>query len=252
MLLLTLLTACKVVDAPEDLESLVVFGFVHFEDDAAFLEQTAQGLLPLIDANREELAEGYRVDDLTSVDLGEAGIDAPGEGAILGAVGLVGYHNATIEIVDAISHPDKATMFPDNYLAYEVKQTSDRACFLDAACDRLDQTVFERTKVVLLGEAERTFDTAYRSVILDEGVFTFVRQITPEPMSFSTGLATVHQQYSFVMLFDDGAGAQRLESFWVDAEILGLDVPDSYAVDQAVSAMSEQAERVDAWIDAHP
>ncbi|HHO50932.1 MAG TPA: hypothetical protein ENK18_08690 [Deltaproteobacteria bacterium] len=252
MILIVLLSGCKIVDAPEDLESLVVFGFVHFEDDPSFLKQTATGLLPLIELHREALSEGYRVADLTATDLEGAGIDAPVEGGILGAVGLVGYHNRTTPVIDAISRPDKAAMFPDNYLAYELRRTSDRACFLDATCDRLDQTAFERTKVVLLGEAERTFDIAYRSLLLDEGTFTFVRQITPEPMSFSTGLATVHQQYSFVMLFDEGTSAQRIEAFWVDAEILGLDVPDSYAVDQAVSAMADQAERVDAWIDTQP
>ncbi|MEQ1504425.1 MAG: hypothetical protein ABMB14_19445 [Myxococcota bacterium] len=253
MLLLSWLSACKVVDAPEDLESLMVFGFVNF-DDPDFLAATEEQLLPLIDANEADLTDdGYRVNSLTTEDLEAAGIDATNEGGIIGAMGLVTYTNTIDPVVETVSAEDKAAMWPDNFVQYEVLDQSDRPCFLDHGCDQLDQTVHETAKVALLGEAERTYDATYVRLESDDlPPAVFVRQISPEEMKFSSGLAVVHQQYSFVMMYqEEGHTARRIEAFWVDAEIIGLDVPDSYAVDQAVLQMSDQAERVDAWIDEH-
>ena len=64
-------------------------------------------------------------------------------------------------------------------------------------------------------------------------------------MSFSSKIAKVHQQYALVILYPDGGVTRRVETFWVDAEIIGLDVPDSFAVDNAINSMAAQAERVD-------
>ena len=253
MLILSMMTACKVVDAPENLEDLMVFGFVNFNEDEKYLEETAEQLLPLINRNEDDLFDGYRVSNLTKADLSAVGVDPPeGKSDILGAMGLVDYTNNVDRVVDAVSRENKHEMFPENFLDYNVLEGSDRSCFLSAECDRLDQEVYEKTKVALLGEAERTYNAEYRWINTEElGDVVFVRQIAPEEMKFSSNLAIVHQQYSFVMLYKKGGKARRVEAFWVDVEVLNLDVPDSYGVDQAVSQMEKQAERIDAWIDAN-
>lgn len=248
---LPVLSGCKVVDAPENLEALMVFGFVHFadEDDKA-LEATADQLLKLIEPKKEALAEGYRVNDLTTSDLAEAGIDASNEGGIVGAMGLVDYRHLVDPVVEAVSRPDKDVMFPDKFLEYDVLDTTDRPCFLSAECPRLDQNVYEKTKVAVLGEAERTYDSDYRWVSTDTiPQAAFIRQVAPKEMKFSSGFMIVHQQYSFVMIYQDHQIARRIEAFWVDAEFIGMDVPENTAVNTAVSGMSDQAARIDDWID---
>ena len=254
MLLIATLMGCKVVDAPEDLEALMVYGFTYFGDeDERYLQETADSLLPILARDAESLADGNRINDLTAADLEQAGVTAPIESGIVGAVGLVEYRHDVVDILDVVSHPDKAAMFPDNFLEYVVQQSTDRPCFLSEECPTLDQTIFEKTKIVLLGEGERTYDSSYRWITAEEaGRVAFIRQIAPEEMKFSSGIAVVNQQYSFVMLYEDGGVAHRVEAFWVDAEVIGMDVPDSYSVDQAVNAMSDQAARVDDWLDANP
>lgn len=250
LLLLPMLTGCKVVDAPEDIESLMVFGFANFDEDEAFLEETERQLIPLVEARLEELTKGYRVADLTAADLEKAGVAASNEGDIVGAMGTVDYRHNIDDIVDAVSRSDKDVMFPDNFLAYDVLDTSDRPCFLAKDCDRLDQEVFERAKVAILGEGERTYDSSYRWIEpKDLPRAVFIRQIAPEEMQFSSNLAKIHQQYSFVMLYEIKGVARRVEAFWVDATMIGMDVPDTFAVDNAVNAISSQAERIDNWID---
>ena len=252
--LLTLLSGCKVVDAPEDIEALMVFGFVNFDEDIEFLEETEAALIPLVEAQLEDLADGYRVADLTREDLAAAGVEADDEIEILGAMGTVDYRHDIDPVLEVAIDEDKEEMFPDNFVAYEVRETSDVDCFLAATCDRMDQEVFERAKVSSLGEGERTYDANYRWV--DNGELPralFVRQIAPSEMKFEGSVInlTVHQQYSFVMIYEKDGVGRRVEAFWVDAEVAGVDVPDTFAVDNAVNAISDQAERVDTWIDEH-
>lgn len=254
LVLLALLSGCKVVDAPDDLEALMVFGFVNFDDDIEFLEATEAELIPLVEAQLEDLSDGYRVAELTRADLTEAGVEGEGEVEIIGAMGTVDYRHDIEPVLEVAIDEDKEEMFPDNFVAYEVRETSDVDCFLAGTCDRMDQEVFERAKVNLLGEGERTYDASYRWVDNpDLPRALFVRQIAPTEMKFEGSAInlTVHQQYSFVMIYEKDGVGRRVEAFWVDADLVGLDVPDTFAVDNAVSAITGQAERVDDWIDAH-
>lgn len=249
LLLLPLLSGCKVVDAPESLEELVVFGFVHFEDEEDFLIETAEGLIPIAEDSVEELTEGYRVDELTSEDLTAVGIENADVQGIIGAMGLADYTHDIDEVARMISHRQKDELFEDT-LEYEVLEESERVCFLDHRCLEYFQRIRETTSVPLLGDATREFDSAYRWVEHEDyGWILFIRTLSPDPVTFSSNVVKVNQQHSFAMLYEPGNTARRVEAFWVDAQIIGLDVPDSYAVDTAVQSMADRAELVDTEIE---
>lgn len=244
MLILLALAACKVVDAPANLEALATYTFANYDDPEA-LVAAVDSFPRLVDKHVEALESGYRVDDLTAEDLESAGIlDAEVEG-VIGAMGTVTYASDLVDVLDVVTAKNKAERY-DNVLAYDVQQSSDRGCFLKANCEQYDETVSETTKVTLLGEASRTFDATYRWVEGTDGdTLVVARTLSPNPVSFSTDVAEVHQQYALVLLYDDGKRTRRVETFWVDAALVGVDVPDSFAVDNAVNAMAAQAERVD-------
>ncbi|MBW1879023.1 MAG: hypothetical protein JRJ84_11720, partial [Deltaproteobacteria bacterium] len=65
---------------------------------------------------------------------------------------------------------------------------------------------------------------------------------------FSSNLMRVYQQYSFAMVYVDGDGSRRMEAFWVDAEIIGMDVPEGFAVNQAIKQMHDSAELIDDFV----
>lgn len=255
MLVLALLSGCKVVDAPDDIEALMVFGFSNFDDDVEFLEATEEQLIPLVEKQLEDLGDGYRVADLTRADLETAGVEvAEGEVEILGAMGTVDYTHDIDPVLEIVIDEDKEVMFPDNFVEYDIRDTTEVDCFLTASCDRMDQEVHERAKVKLLGEGERTYTSSYRWVDTEElPRALFIRQIAPSEMKFEGSAInmTVHQQYSFVMIYEKNGIGRRVEAFWVDAELVGVDVPDTFAVDTAVNTIADQAERVDTWIDEH-
>jgi hypothetical protein len=74
------------------------------------------------------------------------------------------------------------------------------------------------------------------------------RSLVPGGVLFNTDLVRVDQQYAVQVLWDVQGSARRLETFWVEAEFIGLDVPDAYAVNEAVGEMAKYAEEVDAWL----
>lgn len=254
--LLPSLTGCKkAVDAPESLEALVVYGFVNFDGESELLVATEEGLIREVNAQDEsEREDGYLVDSLTAADLELVGVKDPDVTEIVGALGVVDYVHSLDEILDPISAENKDEMF-DNFLEFEVKETTDRECFLSGECERLDQTVYEKTNVEFVGDAARTYTNSFRWINdPDLPRAVMIRQLNPEPVEF-TGSAlnmTVFQQYSYVMIYDDGGHARRVETFWVDFEVIGLDVSDNFAVSNAVKQMGTQAEKIDTWIDEHP
>ncbi|NCG17558.1 MAG: hypothetical protein GWP91_00895 [Rhodobacterales bacterium] len=245
LLPLLFLTGCKVTDAPASLEDLVVYGFVHFDDDdTRILEEAVANLGPLVDNHSEDLDEGVRVEELRNADLAAAGVENADVEGIVGALGAVTYTSGLDDVFGVTAHSHKDDLF-DNVLVYEVLDETDRDCFANHACDRFEQTLREVVKVPLLGEADRTFVNQFRWVQTDSGEALVIRSLSPEPMSFNSNIVKVHQQYAFVVLEDGRGGTERMESFWVDAEVIGLDVPDNYAVNNAINAMAEQAERID-------
>lgn len=244
-----LLPACRAVQAPETLEELVVYGFVHHQDDADYLEATAEELLPRADRNFEDLADGYAVDSLTQEDLEAAGVDAADTTDVVGALGAVDYRHDIDEILAILTRGDKEDLYEDMPV-YDLLETTDIDCFLSRACETLEQRVHESIDVALLGTSTRTYTIQYRW-IQPEGSdpLVFIRSLCPDGVSFNTNIVNVFQQYALVVLYPKDGHARRLESFWVDAEFIGMDTPESTAVNMAVNQMASQAEQVDALID---
>ncbi len=239
---------CKVVDAPENLEDLMVFGFESFDDDRAMLA-TLDELVPLIDENAEDLSDGYRIATLGPEHLASAGIEDVEVTGITGAMGLVPYRNPVDPVVELITSHEKDVLF-DHIEAFSATDIGDRDCFLAHECSSFSQEVEETANVTLLGTAERRYTHTVQWIDHDTyGSVAAIRSLSPEPIEFSSNLANVFQQYGLVFLLPEGQGAKRIEAFWADSEIIGLDVPDSFSVDTAVNQMGNTATTIDDIID---
>ncbi len=239
---------CKVVDAPENLEDLMVFGFESFGDDRA-MQATIDELLPLIDENGEDLSDGYRVATLDVEHLEAAGVADAEVSGIVGAMGLIPYRNPVDPVIEMITSHDKEALF-DHIDAFSAVDIGDRDCFLAHECVSFSQEVEETASVAVLGSSDRVYTHTVQWVEHDElGSVVVIRSLSPDPIEFSSNLARVNQQYGLVYLLPEGSGAQRVEAFWADAEVIGMDVPDSFAVDTAVNQMGNTAELIDDLID---
>lgn len=251
--LLGLVAGCKVVDAPEDLEAVMVFGFENYDRSPVYLEAMGGNLFPAVDAQYEAVEEGYRIDSLGDEQIAAAGVEGVDVTEIFGAMGAVTYRHTASEVLGPMIAPDRATLFPDAFVSYEVldETEGDRDCFLSQACDRYDFEFHEVADVGVLGKSTRQVLASYRWIYPADGEpFVVTRGLCAGGVEFTTDLLVVHQQYNLAVVYPSGSVARRVEAFWVDAEVIGLDVPDYYAVEQAVGAMAEQGGRIDDYLDA--
>jgi hypothetical protein len=241
---------CTVVDAPETLEELVVFGFVHFDESEAFLRATADNLIPLAEEHLEELREGYYVDLLEEADLVAAGVDAPEIEGIIGALGSADYRHPILDVIRLQTRADKADLY-DNIDEYIIENIDgDLNCFLDGHCRRIAMTLTEITVLPIIGKASTTHRRELRWVRLTDGrEILCSRGLNPAGVEFNTTLIEVRQQYAFYCSYPAPVNARRLEAMWVDAYLLGADIPISWAVDQVVSEMQSNADRVSDLLD---
>jgi hypothetical protein len=251
-LVLLLGGGCRVVDAPDDFEDLVVFGFTTFDQDEAFPEATVGGLEPLLDSLGAQLVEGLRVNELTSEDLDAAGVDQTLEAGVIGSA-------ATVHLAADVDGVAKAWTFPhmneilENTLAFELTaEEGDRDCFLAHACETYAIEADRVLDMGLFGTATQVLSREFRWVTLEGSapVLT-VRERIPDGSEMSGDLVAVHQGYLYTAFFDR-SGTTRLETIWIDAEAIGMDIPDTFALDFAVSAMQKTADQVDAWVVANP
>ena len=240
---------CTVVDAPETLEELVVFGFEHFDDGDAYLQAMGENLFPAVEEHLDELAEGYHVDALDETHLTAAGVASPDAVSIIGALGAAHYQHGLDGALCGVLYPDKEEIF-DNYLGYSLTDDGDLDCFLAGECDRYGSVAEQTVQVPVLGEASQTVQRDFRWVRpRGQDAFVVSRTLAPTPIEFTTTRMAVDQQYALVVLVPHDAGTRRIETFWVEARFLGIDVPEYFAVTSAVNEMQDQADRIDEWLD---
>lgn len=246
------LTACKVVDAPENLEELTVFSLVNLDDRQSVVDDAADRLVALFEEDEGQIEQGYRVAALTTDDLVQIGIDKELEEGVIGAVGQVSMASSLDEVADIVTRADLANVFSRTE-RYETTliDDSDRACFRTRKCDRMAQTGERQTDQPLIGKSVQQFEQLFRWAQTADGreVLLF-RTLVPEEteMLAPVPIAALRQNYILAAIWSRDGQTQRVEANWVDAEILGLDLPDSILLDQVVNAMETQADEIDAFV----
>ena len=244
-------SGCVVIDAPETIEELVVFGFQNHTEGPAYREAFGDGLLPLLEERWEELVEGYKVDNLDASHLEAVGVDNPSTETIIGALGTAPYSHSLQDVVWGITYPEKDEVF-DNFEEYEIVEDTDRDCFVAGECESYTQTVRQTVSVPLVSTAASTQSKDHRWVQGPDGTrYVIGRTLIPEPLVLgSTTLVAIHQQYDIFLLYDRAGVTTRVETVWIDATFLDSALPDDFLVGQAVRGMTSGAERIDELIEA--
>jgi|JI7StandDraft_1071085.scaffolds.fasta_scaffold165900_1 hypothetical protein len=245
-LLPSLLLACApAVDAPDTIEEQVVFGFVHF-DAPGHLEAVTDAILGFVADVTPELEEGFLVDQLDADDLEAVGVQDPDITGILGALGRAVYRMDLDQVAATVSDPDRAAWHEPTLRFDLLAEDGDRDCFLAQQCERYAMDIEEETQVPLLGTTTRTFTNEHRWVTgADSQRALVVRQLAPTPVLTTSSLFAVEQQYAFSVTGLTHEGVVRAESIWVDARVLGLELPEGFAVREAVKRMQKTADGMD-------
>lgn len=246
---LALATGCRVVDAPAAFEDLVVFGFVHFADEPAYPEAVVAMMLPMTETLEDDLLEGCRVSALTTEDLHQADIDAVIDHPVLGSAAQVWIDADLDDVAWAWSYPHMDDVLSATLDFDVTAEHGDRDCFLAHECETYAYDATRVTDLGFFGTNEQIFRREFRWTVDPFGapVLT-VRDLVPDSANLSTSFVKIEQQYAYAVLAEQDGGTQRVEAFWSEIRVLGMDVPDYFALQTVVNAMNEAAEDLDAFI----
>jgi len=252
IVLLSLL-ACRPPEAPDTFADMMVYGFVHFEDeDPEALQSLGEKMIPWLNNHIEETLEGYETAPMTPTDLEEAGVDAPDRGSIVGvAVGL-DYTVGIDKLAEGISHPHQDEIF-EIYIDFEREDLTDRDCFLARDCE-LHRTNDSLHSEVALGiEFWTEYKTNFRNVDLEDGTELLLHQsVSNEPVEFNIDAIAVYQQYGFSLGWeqDDGT-ARRAQAIWADMELLDGDAGEGFHLSLTINSMINGSEDLDAFMSGN-
>ena len=243
------LMACRPPEAPDTFDEMMVFGFVHFDDeDPASLQSLGEKLIPWMDAHLDETLDGYEIAAMSDESLAEAGVVGQGRGDILGvAVGL-DYSVDIQALADGITSPDQDEIF-DIYIDFERTSDMDRGCFLARDCERYRTEDSLHSDVGLGIELWTDYRTNFRNVDLDDGTRLLLHQaITDQPIEFNIDSLSVYQQYGFSLAWDRGGSTRRAQAIWADMEFLDGDLGENLHLSLTISSMKRGAEDMDAYL----
>lgn len=249
---LLVLAGCKVVDAPETLEELATFTFVSLEDRQAVVDEAADGLVQVIESDEGQIELGYRVNSITSAELTQVGVTREvAEEGVGGAAGQVSMVSDLDAVAEVVTLPDLSTVF-SRTTRYEVTldEGSDRDCFLARDCELMAQRGSrDNDQPFPIGNTTQDFAQLFRWAETRDGrnVLLF-RTLVPEKTDTSLNIVNLEQNYVLAALWESGTGTARLEINWVDANVIGLEFPDSLAINEVLKAMETQAEEIDAFV----
>ena len=241
-----LLLACSPPQAPETIEEMVVYGFVHF-DEPDHLEALSVELRDYLDAHAGEV-DGWQVASLDTAALQAAEVDAPPIEAILGAAIAYDYQVDLVLLAEALTHPEQEEIF-SSYIDFEALDESvDRGCFVEGRCPLYRAVHQVHSEVVFNVQMWTSYEVQLQWFEDSSGQrWLFTRYLGPEPVEFSVDWLVARQQYSFSAAYLHDGRARRVMSTWVDGEILSDDMPEAALLNLAIMTMNQTAADIDAW-----
>ncbi len=112
-------------------------------------------------------------------------------------------------------------------------------------------TTEETTRIAVIGRSTRRTVNELRWITIDGVQHAVMRQVSPEGVTFHADvpLMAIDQQYGVVLLRPvDGGGVRRVEAFWVEARVIGAELPEGFAVRLTVDQFQKAADDIDAYV----
>lgn len=251
--MLILLFACRPPEAPSTFEEMMVYGFVHFNDeDPEALQALGDVLIPWVDNNISELSEGYEIASMTSDDLIESGIGEVSQSEIIGVALGVDYTAGSHDLfAEAMAFEDQEEIF-SHYVTFDREILSGEECFVARSCDGFRVADELHAEIALGIGFWSDYEVALRWLELEDGRSVMLHQlIGPDPTEFSVDIINVYQQYGFSFVYDNDEGqARRVQALWADGELLSSDAAEGSYLSLSITTMKNANGDINDWMIA--
>ena len=243
---------CKrLPQAPQSLEELTNYLFVHFEDENDLaLQAGVSNTYDWLSLNFEEANTGYRVQDLSLDAVDNLGIEPVLEGQVGVAVGYDLFVE-TDALMDVIVSTGGVDINPDLYLLYERNFLTDPDCFLSGECDFLTYTLESISVYPLSLEVQAWNTTEIRRVPFHGKSAYIIRNWMTAPAEINADWIAFDQQYYISALLPCESATRRLDAGWIVADFGILPIPEELIVSLAVDSMRDSGQATADYLLEH-
>ena len=257
MIWLSLLFACTAIDAPEDFDALNSFLYENFHSPDRYLEQGLNNLIEWLPDNEADLAEGYRVSNLSAEAIATVGQEPPTQ---LFGIGLSReYDHSVDDVAYASFSVDPQDLNPESE-TYNIREyQTDVDCFLAHECDLIQYTGEVQSFLPLGIEVISYLFSEARWVETSLGTAYVQRRWLTEPPDVSADWVNVESEYGVIITLpqpaeteDVASNVKRIESLWINMSIDGLPIPEDLAVELGLGSLRDSIDRTDNYLDENP
>ena len=246
-----LATACAPPDAPETLDKLGSYMFEEFANpDNRYLEEGVRNLQVWVEDNREEVQEGYRIENLSEEAVRALGLDRETnlEG-LIGAAVATDIKFSVEEMLTVALETDPMDIDPDAYGYFERDWDSDLSCFLSKECLSISYHCDIQNNLPLgITTDSKTFGV-YKWVFVNDLSFAIQRRYLLEPAISNQDWLEVDQEYAVTVYIPTENGMRFMDLDWVVTRLGDIPVPEDFALNLAIGAMSKSRKQLEAYIE---
>jgi hypothetical protein len=252
--MLFLLLACKApIVAPEDMDSLLDFFYIHMEgEQEEALLAGVSNLYTFVDNNRSELEGGFDVSPLSLIAMETTGESTEYLDDMYGVSLLYGVPYPVEDIAWCYTAVDLVDIYPDRYLSYERELFDDLDCFLSQECNTFSYRSTILSSLPLNAEITTVNRVEMRWLQTERGLAFIQKTWMEGEAEASVDWANLlGQNYLEITWMSDG-GSNSIAASWAALQLGDIPLPEDTAKNLALNALEETGVSLTEYLDENP
>ena len=249
--LLIYLFACKApVTAPEDLDGLLNFMYVHMEDeDDEALLVGINNVFSFVAANQEALDEGYDIAPLSIPTLEIIEQSTEFREQTYGVSIAYEIPHSVEAIAECYAAVNLVEIYPDTYLSYEREFLTDQACFLSQECNLVQYRSIIQTALPFNATVTTNNMVEIRWLQTERGTAFIQRSWMEGEADSSADWANLLAQNYLEVSWTTEDGSQSLAASWAALQLGDIPVPEDTAKNLALGSIRDSREALTSYLD---
>lgn len=245
------LLACSApIEAPEDLNELLSYVFLHtMDEEDAELRAGLDNMALFAQENEEDLKEGFAVSQLSQEALDSTLVDFVEDPDLYGVAVQYDVPFSSRDIAYCNTAVNGAEVYTANYLSYEREHLSDLDCFLAQTCPTFRFRSTIESSLPFGVEMLSRYINELRWIEYGEGMAFVQRSWMDGPAESSADWANMTANFYIGVVFPTSNGeTQTLAASWAGVLFGDIYVPEDIAKGQAIDGLKKNGEDLANWL----
>ena len=243
--------SCAPPDAPETLDELGSYLFSEFQNpDPRYMKEGLRNLDAWLSDNREDVIEGYRIENLSTVAVNA--LQIPASNSLDGLIGAAVATDTGLEmetVLEVSYRADPMLVAPDAYGYYNRVWGEDAECFFTGSCNRTTYDI-ETENILPLGIVTQAKSHGeYLRVVLPEKEYIIQRRWFTEPASCNQDWLKPEQDYAISVFIPLEDGMRFMDMEWVVTKLGDMPFPEDLALSLAIGAIQDGRRNLENYIN---